>query len=449
MSRLLHRQLTTPYPTVARGEGVYLYDTAGKRYLDASGGAAVSCLGHGHPKVVAAIKAQLDDVAYAHTAFFTSRPAEALAEWLVARAPAGFGRAAFVSGGSEAVEGAMKLARQIHLERGERERCHFIARRQSYHGGTLGTLALGGRPSSRAPFEAIFGGGMAMSHIAPCYAYRERRDDESEEEYGLRAAQELEAEILRVGPGKVAAFVAETVSGATLGAVPPAPGYFREIRRICDAYGVLLIVDEVMAGMGRTGHLFAIAEDGVSPDLIAIAKGLGGGYQPIGGVLVRDAHAEALVAGSGVLNWSHTYLAHPVACAAALAVQQVVEEEGLLARVRGQGEALRRMLVARLGQHAHVGDIRGRGLFVGVELVQDRDSKTPFARAQRLAERFKARAMENGLICYPMGGTAGEAGGDHVLLAPPFIISDGELAELTDKLALTLDETLAGTAGAR
>jgi len=445
MTHLIHRTLTADYPTVARGEGMYLWDTDGKKYFDASGGAAVSCLGHGNKKVVAAIKEQIEDIAYAHTSFFTSKPADDLADFLISRAPQGFGRVVFVSGGSEAVEAALKLTRQTFYEKGDRKRAHFIARNQSYHGGTLGTLALGGHKFRREAFEPIFGAGMSMSHIAACYPYRERREDETMEEYGLRVARALEEEILRVGPDVVAGFVAETVSGATLGCVPPAPGYFKEIRRICDKYGVFLIVDEVMAGMGRTGHLFAISAEDVSPDVICCAKGLGGGYQPIGATLIREDHARVLEQGSGALKWSHTYMAHPTACATALAVQRVIEEEDLLAKVKVRGAELMERLQQRFGQHANVGDIRGRGLFIGIELVEDRATKKPFSRTKKIAERYKKAAMKNGLCCYPAAGTIDGQNGDHILLAPPYIITSEQTVELVDLLDKTLKDVLAET----
>ncbi|MFP4538208.1 MAG: aspartate aminotransferase family protein [Dichotomicrobium sp.] len=444
-SSILHRQPGKTYPRAVSGKGAFLYDAAGKDYLDASGGAAVSALGHGHPRVIAAVKAQLDTLAYAHNAFFTTDAAEELADRLVTGAPEGIGRAMFVSGGSEAVEAAIKLARQVHYERGDTGRVHFIARRQSYHGNTLGALALGHHPARRAPYEALIGHA-PVSHIAPCYAYRHQRDDETPEEYGLRAAGELEAEILRLGPETVAGFVAETVSGATMGAVPPAPGYLAQIRAICDRYGVFLILDEVMSGMGRTGHLFACAEDGVSPDFIAVAKGLGAGYQPIGAVLAREAHVQTIETGSGALAHGHTYMAHAAACAGALAVQHVIEEEGLLARVREQGARLRVMLRRRFGDHPNIGDIRGRGLFLAMEFVADRASKTPLAPQRKFAARLKEVAIANGLICYPASGTADGVSGDHVLLAPPFNISEDELALLVERLDASIDETLARTA---
>lgn len=445
-SRILHRQLNHGYPAAVSGSGSFIFDSDGKGYLDASGGAAVSCLGHCHPKVISAIKAQLDRIAYAHTGFFTNAPAEELAEWLTSRAPEGFGRAVFVSGGSEAVEAALKLARQVHHERGDHRRGRFIARRQSFHGNTLGALALGHHEARRAPYKAVLdtGFGALASHIEPCYAYRLMRDDETPGEYARRAAAALEAEILRLGPDTVAGFIAETVSGASLGAVPPAPGYFAEIRRICDKYGVFLILDEVMCGMGRTGTLFACEQDSVSPDFIAIAKGLGAGYQPIGAVLMREEHAQTIESGSGVLHHGHTYMAHATACAAALAVQQVIEEDDLLTNVRARSQQLFELLQARFGDHPHVGDIRGRGLFIGLEFVADRATKEPFAPEEKIAARLQKAAMENGLICYPSSGTADGKRGDHVLLAPPFIISEYEVALLVERLSASMERVFRG-----
>ena len=415
-------------------------DTEGRRYLDGSGGAAVSCLGHSDDGVRAALHAQLDRLAFAHTGFFTSEPAEQLADRLAAAAPQGIDRVYLLSGGSEAVEAALKLARQYFLEIGQPERHRVIARRQSYHGNTLGALAAGGNLWRRAQFAPLL---VEVSHIAPCYAYRDRAEDESLEAYGLRVADELEAEIRRLGPETVMAFIAEPVVGATAGAVPAVPGYLKRIREICDAHGVLLILDEVMCGMGRTGHLFACAEDGVAPDMITIAKGLGAGYQPIGALMTSGRIYDAIAAGSGFFQHGHTYMGHPMAAAAANAVLDAIEQRDLLARVRTQGENLSAALHARLGQHAHVGDIRGRGLFRGVELVADRETKATFDPAAKLHARIKAEAMAAGLICYPMGGTIDGVHGDHVLLAPPFIIEDAQIDELTDKLATAIDRALA------
>jgi len=440
-SHILHRQNNTPLPVIAGGEGVYLFDETGKRYLEGSGGAAVSCLGYGNNKVIQAIKDQLDSVAFAHTGFFTNKPAEDLADWLCERAPGDFGRVILAAGGSEAVEAALKVTRQIHVERGETKRSHFIARRQSYHGATLATTSIGYHVQRRKTYAPILLSD-CISHISPAYAYRNQHDNESAEDFGIRAAQELEDEILKVGPDTVAAFVAETVSGATIGVVPPPPGYFREIRRICDKYGVLLILDEVMCGMGRTGTLFACEQDGVEPDIVTIAKGLGAGYQPIGATLISTKNANAIIEGSGLLEHGHTYMSHAAACAGSLAVQKVIEEENLLPQVQARGARFMELLNERFGQHANVGDIRGRGLFVGMEFVADRETKDPFAPELNVAGRFKAATFENGLICYPSGGTADGERGDHVLLAPPFIISEAQLEELVDKLDKSLDQVI-------
>ena len=386
MSHVFYRHLRQSYPTAVRGDGVHVVDSDGKRYLDASGGAAVSCLGHSHPAVIEAIKSQLDSLAYAHTGFFTSEPAEALADRLIAKAPAGMDKVYFVSGGSEAVEAALKLARQYYLEIGEPGRRRFIARRQSYHGNTLGALAVGGNAWRRQQFEPIL---IDADHLTPCYAYREKRSDESEEAFGQRLAAELETHLEKVGPETVIAFIAEPVVGATLGAVPAVPGYFQAIKAVLDRHGILLILDEVMCGMGRTGKLFACEADGVAPDMICVAKGLGAGYQPIGATLVHERIVTAIRDGSGFFQHGHTYMGHPTACAAGLAVQRVIEEDGLLERVRTMGEVLEQSLTERFGNHHHVGDIRGRGLFRGLELVLDRATKEPFDPALALNARIK------------------------------------------------------------
>ncbi|WP_136248973.1 aspartate aminotransferase family protein [Halomonas borealis] len=439
MSHVFHRHLKQHYPTAVRGEGPYLIDAEGRRYLDASGGAAVSCLGHSDVEVSEAIREQVGRLAYAHTSFFTNEPMEALADFLIERAPEGVSSAYFVSGGSEAVEAALKLARQYFIERGEPERRHLIARRQSYHGNTLGALATGGNAWRRRPFEPLLA---EVSHVSPCYAYRGQASDETAEAYGERLARELEAEIHRLGPHTVMAFVAEPVVGATLGAVPAVPGYFRRVREICDRHGILLILDEVMCGMGRTGSLFAAEQEGVAPDLVTIAKGLGAGYQPIGATLVGEHIRSAIAEGSGFFQHGHTYIGHATACAAALAVQRAIESRDLLARVRVLGDGLQRRLEDRLGAHPHVGDIRGRGLFRGLELVADRDDKTPFDPERRLHAELKRTAMDQGLMCYPMGGTLDGRRGDHILLAPPFILEEAHLDELVDKLDTTLRRVL-------
>jgi hypothetical protein len=439
MSAVFHRDLRQTYPVAVAGDGPYLIDRDGRRYLDGSGGAAVSCLGHGHPAIVAAVREQVARLEYAHTSFFTSEPAEALAADLVAHAPAGLERVYFVSGGSEGVEAALKMAVQYHTECGQPRRTRLIARWQSYHGNTLGALSAGGNRWRRAQFASIL---LDISHVGECYEYRGRRADESAEQYGQRVADELEAEIRRLGPETVAAFIAEPVVGATMGAVPAVPGYLRRVREICDRHGVLLILDEVMCGMGRTGTLHACEQDGVAPDLLVAAKGLGAGYQPIGAVLVHRRIAEAIRTGTGFFQHGHTYLGHPVACAAALAVQRVIRDEGLLERVRDHGRRLRAGLHERLDRHPNVGDIRGRGLFIGIELVSDRTSKAPLPPRQRTHARVKAAALELGLLCYPAGGTLDGEQGDHVLLAPPFNLSIAHLDKLAGLMAQALERVL-------
>ena len=436
MSRIFQRQIGVDLPVAAGGEGIYIVDGAGKRYLDASGGAAVSCLGHSDADVRRAIKEQVDKLAFAHTGFFTSEPAEALADVLIEGAPAGIERVYYMSGGSEAVEAALKMARQYFLETGRPERARFIARRQSFHGNTLGALAVGGHRARRAPYQPML---TEVAHISPCYAYRGMEPGESEEEYGRRAADELDAAILKLGPETVAAFVAETVVGSSLGAVPPVPGYFKRIRDICDRHGVLLILDEVMCGMGRTGTLHACEQDGIVPDLLTVAKGLAAGYQPMGAVLVSGKVFDAFRKGSGAFQHGHTYMGHPTACAAALAVQRAIRSRNLLANVRRQGEALAEGLRQRLGDHPHVGDIRGRGLFRGIELVADRATKEPFDPGLKMHARIKSEAMDRGLICYPAGGTADGDRGDHVLVAPPFIVEDSQVADIVDRIGDAID----------
>src|SRR5438876_995998 len=385
----------------ASARGIAIRDAKGKEYVDASGGAAVSCLGHSHPDVLAAMHEQLDRLAYAHTSFFTTEVAEELADELIAHAPEGMSHVLLVSGGSEAIEAALKLARQYFVERGEPQRRYIIARRQSYHGITLGALAIGGREWQRKQFAPLL---IETHHVSPVYEYRDRRAGESPQAYGQRLAQELEGKIEGLGGENVIAFVVETVVGATLGAVPAVPGYFQRVRDICDRHGVLLILDEVMCGMGRTGTLHACEQEGITPDLMAIAKGLGGGYAPIGALLMQDKIFDAVAAGSGAFQHSHTYMGHPLACAAALAVQRVIHRDQLLANVRAQGCHLSRRLQERFGNHPFVGDVRGRALLQGVELVADRGSKEPFDPNLQLHARVKREAMARGLMVYPTGG---------------------------------------------
>ncbi|WP_298019336.1 aspartate aminotransferase family protein [uncultured Castellaniella sp.] len=439
MTHVFHRNPQHTLKHAVRGQGISLFDEDGRAYLDASGGAAVSCLGHGHPDVIAAIKNQLDQVAYAHSSFFTTQACEDLADFLAQRAPGDLDHVYFVSGGSESVEAALKLARQYFVERGETDRSQFIARRQSYHGNTLGALAIGGNAWRRQPFLPLL---TPAHHVSPCYAYRDQRPDETEEAYAQRLADELDAMIRSIGPGRVAAFVAETVVGATAGAVPPVRTYLQRIRQVCDRHGVLLILDEVMSGMGRTGHLFACAEDGAAPDILTVAKGLGAGYQPIGALLASRGVYDTIVRGSGFFQHGHTYMGHATACAAALAVQRVIERDDLLTNVRVRGEQLRARLREVFADHPNVGDIRGRGLFVGVEFVQDRAGKTVLDPVLKTHARLKKQAMENGLMMYPMGGTIDGVHGDHVLLAPPFICTASDIDRIVELLDRTVRQVL-------
>ncbi len=440
MTHVMHRQLRVTPPVAVSGHGITIVDAQGREYLDACGGAAVSCLGHGHPDVIAAMHAQIDRIAYAHTSFFTTEAAEALADHLLEHAPPGMSHVYLVSGGSEAMEAALKMARQYFVEIGQPQRRHFIARRQSYHGNTLGALAVGGNAWRRRQFAPLL---IDVTHVSPCYEYRDRGSDETPQAYGERLARELEDAIERLGPDSVIAFCAETVGGATSGALVPVEGYFRRVREICDRHGILLIADEVMCGMGRTGTLHAVEQEGIVPDLMAIAKGLGGGFQPIGGVLAQQRIVEAMTRGSGIFQHGHTYIGHPVACAAALAVQQVIVRDRLLDAVGTLGARLAEGLRARFERHQAVGDIRGRGLFMALELVEDRPTKRVFDPALKLHARVKAAAMARGLMVYPMGGTIDGSKGDHVLLAPPFVSTPAEIDEIVHRLGEAIDAAVA------
>ena len=441
-SRVLHRSLRETPPKAIGGEGIWLFREDGRKVLDASGGAAVSCLGHQHARILEAMTKQASKLAYAHTAFFSSEAAEMLADQLVGHEPGGLGYVYFVSGGSEAIEAAIKIARQYFIEAGQPKRQRFIARRQSYHGNTLGALSAGGNAWRREPYAPLLS--PSFSHVTPAFAYHEKRDHESESDFVARLAAELDAEFLRLGPDTVAAFIAEPVVGATAGAVTAPEGYFRAVREICNKHGALLILDEVMCGMGRTGTLHAWEQEGVAPDIQAIAKGLGGGYQPIGAMLATNRIVDTIRQGSGAFQHGHTYLAHPMACAAALEVQRVIQEEKLLDHVKDLGRHLEKRLTERFGNHRHVGDVRGRGLFQAIELVEDRATKKPFDPSLKLHQRIKAAAFEGGLGCYPSGGTADGKHGDHVLLAPPYICTPADIDMIVDRLGSAVDSVLKG-----
>ncbi|SDG48530.1 aspartate aminotransferase family protein [Sulfitobacter delicatus] len=442
MSHVLHRNLRATQPVIVSGEGNFLIDDKGKRYLDACGGAAVSSLGHDNAAVRKAIAAQLDQLAFAHTGLFTNPPAEALADYLIAHAPEGTGegRVMYLGSGSEAMEAALKLARQYHLERGDTARARIIARKPSYHGNTLGALAVGGHAGRRAPFAPML---MDVEHIDAAYAYRLQHEGESEADFAQRLADQLETRIVELGPETVAAFVAEPVVGASLGSQAAPEGYFKRVREICDRHGVLLIADEVMCGMGRTGSLFALEQEGICADITTMAKGLGAGYQPIAAVMARESVIEAIMAGSGNLWNGHTYMSHAVATAGALAVLQEVERRDLLGAVRARGAQLEAALRERFGQHAHVGDIRGRGLFWSIELVAERDGKLPFDVKRNIAGKVQRAAMEAGMICYPSQGCADGTAGDHVLLAPAFTSLPEEIDQIVQMLGEAVDKVIA------
>ncbi|MEM1376022.1 MAG: aspartate aminotransferase family protein [Pseudomonadota bacterium] len=426
-------------PIAVGGDGPFIIDANGHRYLDACGGAAVSCLGHCDAHLTSVLRQQAEAMTYAHTSFFTSEPAERLAGRLANLAPGDLNRVYFVSGGSEAMEAALKLARQYYLEKGEPKRANIIARWQSYHGNTLGALSAGGNRWRRAQFEPMLS--PAMHHVSQCNAYRGKHAGETDDAYGDRLAAELAAKIEDLGPATVAAFVAEPVVGATMGAVPPVDGYFRKMKAVCERYGVLMILDEVMCGMGRTGTLFACEQDGVDPDMIAIAKGLGAGAQPIGALMVSDRIYDAVENGTGFFQHGHTYLGHPMACAVGNAVLDRLIDDGVLERVTPMGQKLRDALSARFGNHPHVGNIRGRGLFIGLEIVKDRGTKQPFASSLGIATKIKKRAMAERLMCYPMSGTIDGQAGDHILLAPPFIIEDAHIAMIVDRLETAITDS--------
>lgn len=430
MSHVFHRHNKQVYPTAVKGDGVYIIDDKGKAYLDACCGAAVSCLGHSDKDVQAAIIDQVSQLAYAHSGFFTTQPMEELADWLIARAPKGLDRVYFVSGGSEAIETAIKLARQYVVDAGKPNKKYVIARWQSYHGNTLGALSAGGNRWRREQYKPVL---VDMHHISACYEYRDRLEDETSYEYGQRVANELETKILELGAENVMAFCAEPVVGATMGCVPAVEGYFKRIREICDQYDVLLILDEIMCGMGRSGSLFTCDQDHIVPDIITIAKGLGGGYQPIGATICSKKIYDVITEKTGFFQHGHTYIGHATACAASLAVQKVIERKNLIQQVVTQGTKLKQALDDHYKNHPFIGDIRGKGLFYGLEIVQNKQTKAAFDPALKINAKLKAAAFDEGLMCYAMGGTIDGKLGDHVMFMPPFIITDSHIEEILSK----------------
>jgi adenosylmethionine-8-amino-7-oxononanoate aminotransferase len=438
VSSVIYKNIGKRPAWAASGHGVWLQDREGRQYLDTCGGVAVSSLGHGHPRIVEALERHARKLAWAHAGSFTTTPAEELAELLIGQS-GGLAGAQFLSGGSEAMELALKIAYQYHYERGETDRQVFVARRQSFHGSSFATLAVSGNRQRRSVFEPLLG---PAEFVSPCYAYRDQVADESEEEYAQRLADELDACIRKIGAHRVAAFVLETVVGSTNGAVPPVPGYLVKVASVCRRHGVLLILDEVMAGMGRTGHHYAYLEDGVVPDIVAVGKGLAAGYQPISAVLVSGAVHDALGSGSGVLQNGQTHVNHPLACAIALEVQRTIVDDELLLNVRDRGEQLRGALVKRFGDHPHVGNVRGRGLFVGVEFVQDGASRAPLLGGAELVGRMKREGLDRGLLLYPGYGTVDGVAGNHVLFAPPFVATDSDIDEMVVRFGEVVEACL-------
>lgn len=434
-SKVFHRNLRSIPLKAVRAAGCHIWDEHGNRYFDASSSQIVSSLGHGHAEVAQAIAEQLDKVEFVHSSQFTTDSAETLAQRLTDGTD--FAGVHFVSGGSEGVEAAIKLARQYQIERAQPDRHKIVARRQSYHGGTLGALSVGDNVPRRAPFLPML---LDMPRVAPCYAYRDQRADESEEAYGRRLVVEFEHCLLKEGPESVAAFIVEPIAGAVLGAAMPASGYLRGVREVCDRYGVVLIFDEVMCGMGRTGVRFAYECEGTTPDIMIVGKGLAAGYASIGAVLMSQEIADTLREGSGGFAHGHTFMAHPLACAAALAVQDCIHRHGLIERADALGVFLQTQLQAATADNPYVGDIRGRGLFVAVEFVRDRQSKAPLPVQSKFHDRLRAALLTRGIACFAGAGTIDGLHGHHLLVAPPFIAIEDDLHWLSMELNRTGQE---------
>ena len=440
---VFYRRLNHDYPTVDRGKGVYLYDTTGRRYLDAAGGALVVNIGHGVTEVAEAMAAQAQRVAFAHGTQFTSEPLEAYAAAVSEVSPVPDSRVYLVSGGSEAVETALKLARQVCVARGEPGRYKSIARWSSYHGATLGALSVSGRTPLRRPYAPLL---MDVPHIPPAYCYRcpfdcaqGRPFDQTYPSCGVACADALEAEILRQGPETVAAFIAEPVVGATLAAAVPPPEYWPRLREICDRHGVLLIADEVMTGFGRTGRWFTVQHWSVKPDILVTAKGASGGYFPLGLVLVKGELVEAIRNGPGNFTHGFTYANGAMGAAVGLAVLRYLQAHDLTSASARMGSYLLQKLES-LRELTAVGDVRGLGLMAGVELVANKESRRPFPRAQKTAERVQAAAMARGVIVYYGTGLANGIDGDAVLLGPPFIVNQAQIDEIVTVLREAIAE---------
>ncbi|KAK1705323.1 hypothetical protein CaCOL14_011708 [Colletotrichum acutatum] len=441
--RLMHRSLIQHPSMVESASGIYLNLASGKRVIDACGGAAVALIGHANEEVCQAISDQARKVSYVHTQAYTTQPAEELADLILDGNSHGLEKAFFVCSGSEAVESALKLARQYHFENGQPQRKHFIGRNQAYHGNTMATMSISTVASRKVPYEGF--SYPHVSYVSPAYPYQYQKADETEDEFTARLLAEIEDEFQKIGPDNVIAFVVETMVGATAGCVAPPVGYIAGARQICDKHGALLILDEVMCGTGRTGTYFAFEQEGVVPDIVTVAKGLGGGYGPIAGVLMHEKVVSMLRQGSNAFNHGHTYQAHPIACAAALAVQRIVKRDDLVARCAQLGKQLEVLLRIELINCKSVGEIRGRGLFWAVEFVKDRETKETFDPKLRFGLRVQERAFEKGVALYPGAGTVDGSRGDHVLLAPPFTTTEEELRKICSVFREALEEVEAET----
>ncbi|KAI0024686.1 aminotransferase, class III [Xylariomycetidae sp. FL0641] len=434
-------------PLAVRGKGNYIYLEDGREIFDACGGAAVACIGHGVQEVVDAMVEQSSQISYVPWGFFDNQSRQDLCNWFFETSNGHFAKAWITASGSEAMEGAMKLAAEYFVWTGEPRRVNYIAREESYHGITLGVLGLGGHLGRRAPFEPLLPPLTRIHRIPACNAYRQRRNGESDVEFVARKTAELEEAFQTLGPDTVAAVVAEPVVGAASGCTPSVPGYFEALRQICDRHGALLILDEVMCGMGRTGalHAWQHADMGggvVRPDIQAVGKGLAGGYMPVSAILSGPRVTDVMRRTGAVFTHGHTYQDHPVACAAALRVQRIVQREGLLANVAVQGRHLETLLRRRLGAHRNVGDIRGRGLFWGIEFVRDRASKEPFDPRLLIAQRVHDAALREPfcLAVYYGQGCAGNRRGDHCMIMPAYNVTQEEVETIVAKLVRVVNQ---------
>lgn len=441
MTHLFYRSLAKDPTNIASADGIRLRTQDGRTIIDSCGGACVANLGYRHPRIRAAMKEAADSVAWVSSATFITDPAEALAEHLASLEPR-LPRVILQSGGTDAVELALKLAYQWHCERGEPQRVHYISRRQSYHGHSLFTLALSGQYDRREMYKPIL---PHTTFVSDCNAYRGKRHGESDDAYGTRLAQELDNTIQQLGPDRVAAFLVEPVTGSTAGAVPPVEGYLRKVHDICKRHGVLLIIDEVMSGLGRVGRNFTHEDSGICPDMVTLGKGLAAGYQPISAIMISDQIHQTIAQGSARLVHPQTQMYQAYASRVALEVQRTIADDNLVAEADRKGQVLRALLRDALGEHDHIGDIRGMGLFLGVEIVKDRDTKAPLsgAGASKLSAHIKQAALENGLLTYPAAGTIDGVAGNHVLFAPPFVATDADLGEIVDRFVRSLSQTLA------